>query len=179
MPLSIIKMSRIVPEWLRTVLTYGFLAWMIFIGLWVYQIRRFGQALTISQQNRVIEDQVVINVTKAETGQRGYLLTGNMEYLRSYYGAVDQLHANVRTLKVFLRTNENQTVTIVNLDNAIGEKLKEMDSTILAYQKAGPDSALKIVKTDKGLTKMREIEDLLNTLIAEERDRTRRLAASL
>lgn len=175
---SLYYMSRIsdaVPNWARNLIAVACLCWIVYVGLMVYQLREFSHKVVISQQDRVIEERVHLLITKAEGSELAYLMTGNDEYLRDYYSSVDQLHANFRTLVVYLKANPVQYATLGELNKAISSKLDGMEANIKAYKAQGHVDIAKIAASDKGLVVTHQIEDLINTLTAEERNNLRRL----
>ena len=172
-----LRLSNSVPEWMRNILAFLMVGVMIQCGWGVYQLRKFSEAMTITQQNRVIESQVHLFITKAESSQRGYVLTGNDEYLRDYYASIEQLRANVRTLVIFLQNQPQQAKTLSDLSQSIDTKIQEMDAVITDVRQKGPSMAAP-ARIDKGMALMHRIEDTLNTLIAQERNHVRYLTAA-
>ena len=107
-------------------------------------------------------DAVLGALQDAETGQRGFLLTGDIEYLRPYHEARRSVQAHLTTLGRF----ELTPVNVKRLDalNAIvKEKLAELDETIDAHRAGDTDRALAIVRSNRG----RDTMDGARALIAE------------
>ena len=68
--------------------------------------------------------------TDAETGQRGFLLTGRANYILPYEHARDQLPTDLTELGRQLQDDPTQAGRIPRLDGVIGAKLAELQSTI-------------------------------------------------
>jgi signal transduction histidine kinase len=113
-------------------------------------------------------------VVEAETGQRGYLLTGRDTYLAPYERALRQLTALESELRSYYAERSDQA----SLDRfaavvaEIGSRLKEMDFTIRLARDGREQQSLDLLRTDIGLIRMNQIKDGVEELQARERDRT-------
>src|SRR5580698_1311094 len=79
-------------------------------------------------------------VQSAETGQRGYLLTGREDYLNPYTMALDQLPSNIDRLAELISDNPKQVDNVAALRGLVKQKLDELGAT-LAQSKAGNQAA--------------------------------------
>lgn len=126
----------------------------------------------------------------AETGQRGYLLTGEDRYLAPYDEAVRLTDERFGKLQeVFHRLNESDGF-IADMRSAIDNKLAELSKTV-ALRKAGKvDEAMALVRSDAGKDAMDhvraiiggkrdEVEARLNTAIVSQRENTSILQLSI
>jgi signal transduction histidine kinase len=120
-------------------------------------------------------NQAVILAQRAETSQRGYLLTGRDAYLAPYSGAAAALPATLDQLTAHVIDDPSQRETVDRLRQVSVEKLAELQSTIDAKKAGNSDLALSIVKNDFGLHMMNEIGALVGDIQSEEdRDGTTR-----
>jgi signal transduction histidine kinase len=111
---------------------------------------------------------VLTLVQRAESAQRGYLLTGRDEYLVPYSNAIAQLPNTIEETTRLIGYSPTQQQTFARLHQLIDAKLDELRETI-AYRKAGKaDAASALVNTDEGLRTMDEIRGALSTMQAEE-----------
>ncbi len=125
-------------------------------------------------------DRVLNLVQAAETGQRGYLLTGRDSYLAPYDGAMKELTATVDRVAGLVADDPRQSQGIVELRRLVSDKLAELRETIEERQSGHTEAALAIVNDDKGFRLMQDIRASLAGLRAEE-DRllkTRRVSAA-
>ncbi|MGB7034195.1 MAG: CHASE3 domain-containing protein [Xanthobacteraceae bacterium] len=126
--------------------------------------------------------QVLGLVQSAETGQRGYLLTGQDIYLRPYRLALAQLPVALQHTKDLTSDNPEQERPLDRLSDLIGQKLAELQSTLDAYNAGGKDAALAIVNSDKGLQLMQDVRRAAEDMQAKEdrllADRQRQAARS-
>lgn len=117
--------------------------------------------------------QAVILLEEAETGQRGYLLTGNNRYLESYERGVKQLPKLLDTIN---RATDKDSVMITGISR-IRElstlKLDELAETIELYDSGRSAAALRLVQTDRGQQFMEQLRSEISTLsdsLAIQRD---------
>ena len=103
-------------------------------------------------------DDFLLTMTTAETGQRGYLLTGNEAYLKPYQDAEPQIAQEMRDLdqnKLFPK----ETVRL--LEQRSKQKLTELAATIALRRTQGAATALARVQTNVGQNLMDEIRKLI------------------
>jgi len=114
--------------------------------------------------------RVLSLLQSAETGQRGYLLTGRDTYLAPYQMAIEQLPAMLDSTQESVSDNPQQVRDTTALRGLIKDKLNELRSTVEAYKAGRPDAALAIVNNDSGYRLMQEIRRLITTMQAREGD---------
>ncbi len=152
-------------------------------ALWLYRSQQAAAAQlahTLEVQDRINVLQTV--ASDAETGQRGYLLTGRKNYLAPYEAAVIRLPRQIETLKQLTADNPRQQALIAQLLPAIEAKLSELKTTIALRERNQVAAAMRIVEGDSGRQSMRRIRDTLSQMRAEEtllRERRAARAASL
>ncbi|HEX4043670.1 MAG TPA: CHASE3 domain-containing protein [Xanthobacteraceae bacterium] len=112
--------------------------------------------------------RVLSFVQSAETGQRGYLLTGQELYLSPYRMAHDDLPGSLQRTKDLTSDDPQQQQSINHLQDLIGQKLAELKSTLDAYQSGNKDMALAIVNSDNGFQLMLEIRRVVQAMQANE-----------
>jgi methyl-accepting chemotaxis protein len=107
-------------------------------------------------------------VQSVETGQRGYLLTGQEMYLGPYQTALQQLPALLDRVQNLTNDNPRQLESVAELRKLIHDKLDELRSTIDAYRSEKKNLALAIVNSDNGFQLMAEIRRVIEAMEAEE-----------
>jgi CHASE3 domain sensor protein len=123
--------------------------------------------------------QDVLSLLKdAETGQRGYLLTGEAAYREPYDEAVDVLPARLARLKELTADNPNQQARFPELEARIGAKLDELGRALALRDRAGPDAALAFVRDGRGKQEMDAIRGLVAAVGADEQRMLERRAAA-
>lgn len=107
-------------------------------------------------------------LTDAETGQRGYLLTGELRYLKPYNNAIASIDKNLDELQKLTANNPDQQQHMTQLSPLITFKLAELQETITLRQSQGYEAALRVVKTDRGKQAMEEIRAIVKVMEDEE-----------
>src|SRR5271165_6999671 len=69
---------------------------------------------------------VRIDITQAETGQRGFMLTGRDAYLQLFETGVNQVRKDLDDLAVLIADNPVEQVAIQRLDSLIAARLLEL-----------------------------------------------------
>ena len=115
--------------------------------------------------HRVLQtNEMILSALKdLEVGQRGYLLTGNPEYLGPYKQAKAQMPELLDTLRSEVRMPE-QIARVDTLRPLIDEKLAEVGATLLVRDQLGPDEALAIIRTNRGKETMDTLRRLCGDL---------------
>ena len=107
-------------------------------------------------------------VQDAETGQRGYLLTGDARYLAPYRSAVDALPAELDRLKIAMADDSRSSGAFGELKSAIGDKLKELANTITVYQSGNRAGALELVRSGRGEAYMDRVREVISSIRQNE-----------
>lgn len=141
---------------------------LLFIGLISYHNlnRLKSEADSVIFTHNVLHniEQIRGNIKDAETGQRGYLLTGLEKYLEPYYEAVYKLEENINSLKESTSHNAEMQLHIEKLETLVTEKLSELEETINLLKSNGFDAAKELVITDVGKKIMGEIRIILTEM---------------
>ncbi|MEO8673304.1 MAG: response regulator [Tahibacter sp.] len=103
----------------------------------------------------------------AETGQRGFLITGKEEYLEPYTRARSELPTLLTGLRESMETPAAREV-IDLAQHATEEKLGELALTIDLQRQDQHDAAVKRVQTDRGKRLMDQIRERIGQAVARE-----------
>lgn len=104
----------------------------------------------------------------AETGQRGYLLTGDARYLTPYEDAVSAVTAQMDRIGSLTSGNPVQQAHMVQLRQHMQAKLSELAETINLRRTQGERAALAVVSTDRGKVEMDAVRSQLDMMRQEE-----------
>jgi len=104
----------------------------------------------------------------AETGQRGYLYTGEPRYLAPYNAAASQVGSEIEKLGELTVDNPFQQARIPQLRQLANQKLQELASTISLYNSGHQDEARSVVLSDRGLVSMNKIRAVVDEMQQEE-----------
>jgi PAS domain S-box-containing protein len=136
---------------------------------------RTWDALWSSHDIIVALGDVLANLQDAETGQRGYLLTGDERYLEPYTKSRSVVATSIARLRSLLAKDSAQQKHLSAIAEAAAVKLAELDQTIRLRRERGLDAALAVVKTDRGKAAM----DRVRSAIAAMRDEDNRARVRL
>jgi len=109
-----------------------------------------------------------VAVNQTETGERGYLLTGEEEYLAPYKAAgsrVTELYENLQSLTA---DNPGQQALQSGLAIVLQHKLDMLGQAVQTRNEAGFDAALRLVHAGQGRNLMVQIEATLAAMTAAE-----------
>lgn len=104
----------------------------------------------------------------AETGQRGYLLTGDARYLSPYEAAVSAATAQIDQVAALTSGNPIQQSHLPQLRHHVEAKLSELAETISLRRTQGEQAALAVVRSDRGKVEMDAIRSQLEVMRQEE-----------
>lgn len=107
-------------------------------------------------------------VQDAETGQRGYLLTGDERYLEPYVAALDDIERQLRAIEGFARDDAARIAEARRLRELTSTKLEELHNTIELRRSGRGNVAMEIVRSDRGKAVMDELRALINAADARE-----------
>ena len=108
----------------------------------------------------------------AESGQRGYLLTGESSYLQPYTEAVGKVEAALDRLHdVYGGRDDSREFHELRI--LTGKKLGELEDTLALFKRRGATPAVNVVRTDVGKRTMDEIARIIGTMrLTEARELT-------
>jgi len=112
--------------------------------------------------------QLSLDVVNAETGSRGYLLTGQTPYLEPYNSANKALQERLQTLRKLTSDNFNQQRRLDILQALIEQRLARLKTGISIRQTQGFEAAQQYVLTNQGRQLMVEIRQVTQEMENEE-----------
>ena len=130
----------------------------------IYVLDKQGQAkleAVIHTHDVLDESEKLYNqITNAETGQRGYLLTQDLNYLEPYYAALEQVKQHFLAINRLTLSNPEQQNTLAVIDELVDKKLAELALTVTLVMQNTPyaiEEAKAIVLTNEGKQYMDQI----------------------
>ncbi len=125
-------------------------------------VEQLAQGLTTrSDVNKLLQSML-----DAETGQRGYLLTGNETYLEPYDKAVATVQKNLDRLRMQFMASPEDMQEFALLSRQISRKLAEMELSLRLRRQGNEDAWKFILNTDVGKEHMEAIRQHAQELIA-------------
>ena len=115
----------------------------------------------------------------AESGQRGFLLSGRAPYLQPYYTALAQLRASRVVLGGALSQDSSAVSQLDVLDKAIAAKLQDLDRAVSLKSEGRSNEAVEMILTDSGNQTMNAVRAALRDLGIDQVRRTNQLQAEI
>lgn len=103
----------------------------------------------------------------AESGQRGYLLTGRNEYRKPYAQAVAKIEALLAKIRRAYKEPSQPVAEARQLEELTRQKLSELDTTLELYDEGKEQAWRELLLTDLGREKMRALEQLAEEVAAQ------------
>src|SRR5450759_4736794 len=126
---------------------------------------------------------VEARMSEAESGQRGYLLTGQPGFLAPYTVATSEVRTRLLNLRRLLADDPAQLRRLLMVESLSRAKLAELDSRISLERAGKHDLAVSIVRANHSDSLMTSIRSGLQAMTAEEasllRDRQQALVEEL
>jgi CHASE3 domain sensor protein len=104
----------------------------------------------------------------AETGQRGYLITGQQEYVEPYNAAIIELPKRIQSFRQFTADDPAQQQTITAFEGLAQRKMMILRDGIAARQEDGFEAAAQIVSAGEGKRVMDAARVVVSQMLAEE-----------
>ena len=125
-------------------------------------------AVRESYARRLQATELMVNLTTAETAQRGYLLMGDEAFIRPYQPARTAVSSGLARLEAEYPRGTNEHVLLERLKAIADAKFKEMSDAITRRDRLGIASAVARVSDTKGLHLMMQARETITTLVNSE-----------
>ncbi|MDP1790030.1 MAG: CHASE3 domain-containing protein, partial [Methylibium sp.] len=162
--------------WRKSALSFP-LALLVALALLLISETSYHRSLAAIQETNAAVDarihvgRVLRYMVDAETGQRGYLLTGKDAYLTPYSNAVQQIKELLPSLSTYYLAHPAQLADFETLARAIEKKLSEMSETIQLHREGREDAWRGLLQLDVGLEMQQTIRVVVDRLIGIEMKR--------
>lgn len=125
----------------------------------------------VTHTHMVVEhlEKILTSLSDAETGQRGFILTGDTDYLDPYTAALAAMPVLLQDTQVLMQDNSDQKEKLSKLAGHIHRKLEEMKIVIDFRRSDGLDAAVARVRAGKGLRLMDAIRTAIHDMEDDER----------
>src|SRR5690242_12579055 len=100
----------------------------------VAQLANSGNAVLRAKELELSLERLLSTLRDAETGQRGFLLSGEEPYLKPYSDALRELDARLVTVEARLEARGGSAEQLKPLRTLVDRKLDELARTIALYR---------------------------------------------
>ena len=112
-----------------------------------------------AQLTRGALNDLIQTILDAETGQRGYLLTGDVRYLEPYDKAMGQVNQQLDVLRQIFTPYKDQLPEFGILSRLISRKLAELDLSVRMRRENKEEAWRFVLSTDVGKELMQSIRE--------------------
>ncbi len=130
--------------------------------------------LTRGSVNRVLQQML-----DAETGQRGYLLTGDTKYLEPYDIATADINQTLDALRRLYAAYPQELAEFNALSRNVSRKLAEMDLSVRMRQQGNEEAWKFVLATDVGMDQMNAIRSQVGKLVQASNNKMRSAQAQI
>lgn len=120
------------------------------------------------QSLRALEG-IMDDMQDIETGQRGYIISGNKQFLEPYYTGLKKISTDTNAIKQLYPVYPNRKKDMVRLLELVKEKILFVNRSIEVVNIDGTESAYQRIQSGKGMEIMDEIRKII--LFYETQDR--------
>jgi methyl-accepting chemotaxis protein len=152
------------------------LSFLLLLGIGTVAYRSTNSLTSTSHMVRHTYDVLehigaVVSLLKdAETGQRGYVITGDESYLEPYQAALIGIPAAVKELRELTADNPRQQKRLDAVEPLIAAKLAELKQTVELRRKGDFEQAAKIVRGGQGKKSMDDLRQVTEQMDHEEQE---------
>jgi len=133
-------------------------------------LRNIADNRWVTHTHLVLEllDSLQIHLTDAETGERGYIITGLESYLRPYDDAHSRVLQNLHTLRELTADNPAQQQSLGRLEPLVAARLGELQDRIDVRKRKGLVAGAAAVAEGSREQLMDQIRALVSSMKQEE-----------
>ncbi|HEY8088169.1 MAG TPA: CHASE3 domain-containing protein [Polyangiaceae bacterium] len=106
----------------------------------------------------------------AETGQRGFVITGDEAFLEPYQHGISSIAATLKELRELTSDNPNQQRRLDEVEPLVATKLTELKRAIDLRRSVGFEATAELVRQGEGKRTMDEVRRVVGDMDREERD---------
>lgn len=128
--------------------------------------RSTAATLQIEESTKILAvlNKIQGHIVDAETGQRGYLLSGNTQYLAPYTNSTNEINKSLDNLRSLVTHVPEQSAIYELITRHIARKLAELELTVRMRKDGNQDAWKYVVSTDIGQFQMDAIRKHITEL---------------
>ena len=122
-------------------------------------------------------ERLLSSVRDAETGQRGYIVTGSEDYLFPYDKALSEIESRLHAVESRMRARDDSVDELQSLRGLVSVKLEELARSIELQRSGHREEAIGLVRSNAGKSAMDAIRALIGERVLIEQRNVERLMA--
>jgi signal transduction histidine kinase/CheY-like chemotaxis protein len=168
----VLKASRLVQNsWIIMAVGFGLVVVAaIAVGLIFVRSQEADALVDHTFEVQITAQTLLSQIQAAENGQRGFLITGDNNYLKRFDGARARVPELVARLRRLTPDNPEQQARLNKLEPLIKARIDRIQRTVDLAKEDDRDAAIDIVKGGEGKALMDEIVAELSAFVKAERD---------
>ena len=127
--------------------------------------RRMVQSLGLAHA----VEGVLSTLKDAETGQRGFLLTGTERFIEPYTAALATLPRQIADARLLAKDSPAELQRLNDVERISADKLAELKETIDLKRAGQAEAALYLVRLDRGMETMDRLRAVIDEMLVAER----------
>jgi PAS domain S-box-containing protein len=144
---------------------------LVIAGIGVWTLRQVAESdYWVDHTREVISanQQLLSDVTDAQSAERGYIITGDESYLEPYRSASANIPRSAEKLLRLTADNPEQQKRIKSLQALIDERVAVLNDSLRQRRESGFDAAQAVVLAGQGRAAMKQLRDASQETEAEE-----------
>jgi len=168
----VLKASRLVQNsWIIMAVGFGLVVVAaIAVALMFARSREADRLVDHTFEVQSTAQVLLSQVQAAENGQRGFLITGDDDYLKRFDGALARVPELLASLRQLTADNPRQQARLDRLEPLVKARFDRIQSSIDLAKEGDKDAAFAVVKAGEGKTLMDDIVAELSAFVKAERD---------
>jgi signal transduction histidine kinase/ActR/RegA family two-component response regulator len=168
----VLKASRLVQNaWIIMAVGFGLVVVAaIAVALMFARSREADKLVDHTFEVQSTAQTLLSQVQAAENGQRGFLITGDDDYLKRFDGALARVPELLASLRQQTADNPRQQARLDRLEPLVKARFDRIQSSIDLAKEGDRDAAFDVVKAGEGKTLMDDIVAELSAFVKAERD---------
>jgi CHASE3 domain sensor protein len=160
-----------VPTLLRSIPIGVVIASGVLATTWTHTLLSDHQDMVVHTYEAIdTTKDVLIALDDAETGQRGYLVSGDRRYLAPYEKAMERLHILQNDLSTRISDNSAQVARVATLKGLVDQKLAELIHSISLHDNQSAEAARANEISYMAVGTMDRIRVIIGNITVSERD---------
>lgn len=134
----------------------------------IHRMRQGSLAVSHTRDVLFALERLVSLVKDAETGERGFIITGQADYLQPYNAAISNMDAQLALLERLVKQDPIQRARVPELRKVITARIKTLNEGIATRKAAGFETARDLVADNHGKEEMDEVRRQAAEMIKNE-----------
>jgi len=152
---------------------------MVLNGITWSRVRESVNAVDVALQKRYRSEALLSSLTDAETGVRGYVITGEATYLEPFEGANASIDETLHQLRDLTHGPEPGKASFGQLDALVRERMDALKEVIVVREREGFEAARALVLLSSGKSLMDELRQSIASMTRKQQEVVQEMTAEV